>query len=365
MQKFALAGAVVLAAAIIGCREETPLVEACYQDPTTITDLITIEVYPGDSIAIEDEIPHADTTNLVSCSGTNLSESTTYTSTSDMIVAFNGAESSTAKLVQVVVKPTATSAQYVPLVDLFTGADCPPCVAADTAFADAEAAYGDKVSFLEWHMSIPSFDEWSIEEFTGGARAEEWTREVGYLRENCCFTPYMIAGGYYPASSTTLPATLDAATASDAQSPYDMQVHAAYIQNGTSLSVEVRTVAHNFGAAETEYLNIAIVENNVQNKAGYYTYDAGITEFDAVVRQYTDALPQAINPGRNSFATVIPLDPSWFQFGITNLANIAVVAWLQPPVKQEETPESTTSYGASTVYLFGVRQSATAHEIGF
>jgi hypothetical protein len=51
------------------------------------------------------------------------------------------------------IKPTGR----VVLIELFTGAQCPPCVAADVA-ADALAAYyrDDEVALIQWHLPIPA-----------------------------------------------------------------------------------------------------------------------------------------------------------------------------------------------------------------
>ena len=44
------------------------------------------------------------------------------------------------------------------LVELFTGVQCPPCVAADLAADALEKAYGDEVILLQYHLHIPGPD---------------------------------------------------------------------------------------------------------------------------------------------------------------------------------------------------------------
>jgi hypothetical protein len=49
--------------------------------------------------------------------------------------------------------------QRIALVELFTGAQCPPCVAADVAFDAALKTYGaNDVAFLQYHLHIPGPD---------------------------------------------------------------------------------------------------------------------------------------------------------------------------------------------------------------
>jgi thiol-disulfide isomerase/thioredoxin len=52
-----------------------------------------------------------------------------------------------------------SASDRVVLVELFTGSECPPCVAADLAFdALAESTGPKEVVFLEYHLHIPGFD---------------------------------------------------------------------------------------------------------------------------------------------------------------------------------------------------------------
>ncbi len=64
------------------------------------------------------------------------------------------------------------------LVELFTGAQCPPCVAADMAFDGLEKAYTPKeVVLLQYHLHIPRPDP--LANADADARAEYYDKQVG------------------------------------------------------------------------------------------------------------------------------------------------------------------------------------------
>src|SRR5262249_38716652 len=59
----------------------------------------------------------------------------------------------------------------VAVLELFTGAQCPPCVAADTAFDAALKTYGPgEVVLLQYHLNIPGPDPMANPETLARAR---------------------------------------------------------------------------------------------------------------------------------------------------------------------------------------------------
>ena len=64
------------------------------------------------------------------------------------------------------------------LIELFTGAQCPPCVAADVGFDGLEKAFGDaEVVLLQYHMHIPGPDPLTAAE--NDARAGVYAKSFG------------------------------------------------------------------------------------------------------------------------------------------------------------------------------------------
>ena len=74
-------------------------------------------------------------------------------------------------------------------MELFTGANCPPCVAADLAFDGLQKAYSDKeVVLLQYHMNIPRGPE-ALTNADSDARfeyyADNYRKQVARHADDC------------------------------------------------------------------------------------------------------------------------------------------------------------------------------------
>jgi hypothetical protein len=272
-------------------------------------------------------------------------------------------------LVNVTSNPAPTAAPFarIPLQDVFTGANCGPCIAADwTAEKDKEAH--PEMIVLGWHMSIPSYDEWSFHEFEMGGvaatrgTAPEWIRQRGYLSDITSFyTPIRVGNG------------TDVLTASAA--PYSSTYPAGLLTQTSDLSIQVigvvtgttaivKATFFNRGAADvTLPLNLVIMENGIDNKPSYVTYSSGnILVFDDVVRQYDQKAVSTLIPvGQSTREWTVQLSNKWF--AASSGQEVVAVVWAQKAVEIGQPNEGTAFVNATyqNIYKRQVEQAAEAH----
>jgi tetratricopeptide (TPR) repeat protein len=253
-------------------------------------------------------------------------------------------------------RPTPRRTNRVVLAELFTGAGCPPCVAADLAFEAALERYTTKdIAVLVYHLHIP--------------RPDPMTNPSTVARKEFYEVPgtptYLIDGGNQHVGG---------GGASNAQKLFAETVQAvvdkrlevkpgAAIDLQASLSGDSVTVAAKVGKrrkpGQELRLQIALVEEMV-----HYTGENGVRFHPMVVRAMAkgekDALGFAIAPGKASKATCTfdvaramadakaHLDEmeggssqrfGKFQFverkSDINRANLRVVAWVQDEKTKE------------------------------
>jgi hypothetical protein len=257
--------------------------------------------------------------------------------------------------VMISAKALPTGFNKRPMVELFTGADCPPCIAADNAVEAEMLATPDLVGVI-WHMSIPTFDEWSIKEFTGTAKDPEWKREQAYIPADCCFTPMTIVGGKLPGHT---PVATNVDTMAGESTSIELK-SASILFDGNK--VRLKVIAHNITAASVNAkFNGVILEDGIANKPGYVTLDSGgITTFNEVARQY-DIVAEAksIAPGRNLFFYDLTLDGTWYEAGGTQEIKIAI--WDQDRVQPGDPFDTSVIYQTDDYKTRATRQSDECH----
>lgn len=354
MSKYLLSALGVLALAAACGSDELPSQEgADCTLPAGSPDLV-IYAYEGDTIDFTKEMAAPPGAEVSVCGGSSTLTASTA-GDQDLLVTINDSGTIIQKKVTVATLTRPLSVNRVPFIELFTGADCPPCITADKGVDAVKAADPEGVGLLVWHMSIPGFDEWSIKELTANAEQPEWEREQGYLPADCCFTPFTILDGTTPTSDYVNFPTLIAASKADMVT-YKVDVHGEMYGSTAIISV----VVENLGSPVTMPLNVAIYENGIANKPGYVTLDSGgITEFNEVARKLElHAGSVDLVSGRNAFTYQIDA-VNWFTPGTGQ--EVGAIAWLQKKVSPGQPDDGTTSYGGAAVYTRVVEQCGFGH----
>lgn len=158
----------------------------------------------------------------------------------------------------------------VVLVELFTGTECPPCIAADLAFDGLKKTYKtDQVVLLQYHLHIPGPDP-----LTNASTEARWKAYSEVFPDAIRGTPTLLVNGN--------PARLGGGGRQAAQARYqqykqvinpllekasraNLQVTAS--RKGDKLSIEVNA-SEVKDAAESTLLHVAIVEDEVSYTGG-------------------------------------------------------------------------------------------------
>ena len=165
----------------------------------------------------------------------------------------------------------------VVLVELFTGAECPPCIAVDMAFDGLEVAYkpSDAV-FLQYHMHIPGPDPLTVPD--GLARAE-------YYGEAIRGTPSIFfsgkpdgTGGGGPNAAKTKFDLFTKEIGDVLEKEPGAKVSATAVRKGEELAIDVK-VSGVAKPGPKVTLRLALVEERVR-----YTGGNGLRYHTSVVR---------------------------------------------------------------------------------
>jgi hypothetical protein len=155
---------------------------------------------------------------------------------------------------------TAARTNRAVLAEVFTGAACGPCLAADLAFEAAMQRYSTKeLVVLMYHIPIPDVDP--MMNATTEARREFYqVRAAPYPFINGAFLPKMGGGrGKITDSFATLTTVIDAAL----ETPSDAQIKLNVMQQGPRLKVSV-AVDKVRSASSDLRLHLVLAENEVR-----------------------------------------------------------------------------------------------------
>ena len=161
------------------------------------------------------------------------------------------------------VAPSSAKASRPVLVELFTGAQCGPCVAADMAFDALEKAYGDdQAVLLQYHLHIPGPDPLTA---TDGAD------RVGFYGEYFGGTPAAFFNGKFAikgggSKEDAEDKFKDYAEVVDKlmKSPVTAKVSATAVRKGDTISIKTEVK----DAAPKAKLRVVLTEDWVRYKGG-------------------------------------------------------------------------------------------------
>ncbi len=183
-------------------------------------------------------------------------------------------------------------ADKVILAELFTGADCGPCVSADMAF-DALSEYYDRdeVAILEYHLHIPrpdpltTQDSWERYKYYGGDFGTPTTFFDG-VESVGGGGPKFLIGNRFTMYQRTVEKRLTNAAA------MSLNLKPGRLGNDIFVDVSMQGVPKN----EPFVLHVALVEKSVK-----YTGSNGINPHAFVVRKLADgASGRALRPGKTN-----------------------------------------------------------------
>ena len=198
-------------------------------------------------------------------------------------------------------RPATESARTV-VVELFTGAMCPPCVAADVATEAVEKSFpGSDVLVLRYHVHIPGPDPLAN---TDSVSRMEYYGDVVQGTPTILIdgvpVPYNVGGGY--SSSPEIYELLAGSLAADSAEPPRAKIELSAEAEGETLRVSAKA-SDIENPSDSLRLRIVVAENGVE-----YTARNGIREHEMVVREMPGgAAGIAPVDGAVSFEQEIPL----------------------------------------------------------
>jgi len=173
------------------------------------------------------------------------------------------------------------------LVELFTGAECPPCVAADLAFdALAKTFQPSEAILLEYHENIPGLDPLTNADtvarmkYYGEAYAAEVRGTPATLFNG---TPGAVGGGERDAAQEKYDQYFKAVT-DQLDQPAKVNLKAKAVRKGDKIDIRAE-VADLKDTGATVRLRLVLVEDKIEYKGGN-----GIGEHHHVVRGFPSGL---------------------------------------------------------------------------
>jgi hypothetical protein len=243
----------------------------------------------------------------------------------------------------------------VVLAELFTGADCGPCVSADLAFDALSEYYGrDELAILEYHLHIPrpdpltTNDSWERYRYYGGDYGTPTTFFDGTDKVGGGGPKFLIGNRFAMYQKTVEKSRSDSSRSSLSVAP---------VWKDNSLRVDL-TFGDKAGHGNPSVLHVALVEKSVK-----YTGSNGINPHAFVVRKLADGSKgMVIRPGSSKASRQIDMNqvdrelqtmidrpetlpsrsssmtkkPVWKTIPEKmNRDNLAIVVWIQEPASKQ------------------------------
>jgi hypothetical protein len=197
---------------------------------------------------------------------------------------------------------TATESGRVTLVELFTGAMCPPCVAADVATEAVEHSFpGSDVAVLRYHLHIPGPDP--LANTDTEARSNYYGEEIRgtpTILIDGRAVPYNIGGGY--SSSPEIYGQLSQTITEASSQPQRATIDLSAAMEGDALRINAKASGIE-NPADSLRLRLVVAESEIDFTAGN-----GIRVHEMVAREMPGGASgvAAVN-GEFTFEQEIPL----------------------------------------------------------
>ncbi len=174
-----------------------------------------------------------------------------------------------------------TNVERLVLMELFTGVRCPNCPPIDLKVDELyfDNGYDAKVVPIEYHRSSSGPDEWET------AEGKDRHEDIAFTNQ---FSPFFIIDGTTAAASGNVADSIK--TMIDARLPVSpasgLNLNTKYFTDERKLRIDAFVSDFSGASSSTQYLTIALLENNIPNITDTTTYQQGLHHLNFTFRNY-------------------------------------------------------------------------------